>query len=99
METTTRALWASRVREWRSSGKTAAEFAAARGLNAATLKWWSSEFNRPRPSTPPVVEVQLGTTSIASALEVLLPGGSSIRVPRDFDEATLRRLLAVLEDR
>jgi hypothetical protein len=98
MERATRATWASRVREWRASGKPAAEFAATRGINASTLKWWSSELSGPR-STPPVVEVSLGAASEVAELEVRLVGGASIRVPRNFDEETLRRLLGVLEGR
>jgi hypothetical protein len=87
------------VREWRASGKSAAEFAASRRINANTLKWWSSELSRATSLSPPVVEVSLGAASEANELEVRLAGGASIRVPRGFDEETLRRLLGVLEGR
>ena len=37
------AEWAATVAEWKRSGKTAREFAGPRGLEAATLLWWSSQ--------------------------------------------------------
>lgn len=99
MERATRATWAERVREWRASGKTAAEFAATRRINANTLRWWSSELNRTTRAKPAVVEVTLEAASEGEELELRLNSGASIRVPRGFDEATLRRLLGVLEGR
>jgi len=99
MERATRATWVERVREWRASGKSAAEFAATRRINANTLKWWSSELNRTTSPLPPVVEVSLGGASESSELELHLKDGANIRVPRGFDEETLRRLLGVLEGR
>lgn len=38
--------WRRLVRAWKESGELAAKFAAARGLCANTLRWWSSELNR-----------------------------------------------------
>lgn len=46
-----------------------------------------------------MVEVSLGAASETAELELRLNSGASIRVPRDFDEDTLRRLLGVLEGR
>ena len=96
----TRATWESRVREWKRSGLTAADYAEREGLNASTLSWWSSELSRAALSVsrPPVVEVMVAQRS-ASALEVVLPSGLKVAVPVGFDEATLGRLLTVLEDR
>lgn len=37
----TRARWQRLVTAWRRSGKTAAEFAGARGIVESTLRWWS----------------------------------------------------------
>jgi hypothetical protein len=38
--------WSSLVRQWGSSGKSAAEFAAERGVSALRLQWWGSELRR-----------------------------------------------------
>lgn len=96
----TRETWAARVREWKRSGLTAADYAEREGLNPRTLSWWSSELGRSTLAIarPPVVEVMLAQRS-ASGLELILPSGMKIAVPVDFDEATLGRLLTVLEKR
>jgi len=39
--TSTEAAWAERVREWRSSGKTAEAFAEGRQFAASTLRYWA----------------------------------------------------------
>lgn len=39
----TAAVWAERVREWRSSGQSGARFAAAHGLAESTLRWWARQ--------------------------------------------------------
>ena len=96
----TRETWAARVREWKRSGLTAADYAEREGINASTLTWWSSELGRAALaiSRPPVVEVMVAQRS-ASLLEVVLPSGVKIAVPVGFDEGTLGRLLTVLGER
>jgi transposase len=97
----TRATWAARVRDWKRSGLTADDYAEREGLKAGTLLWWSSQLNRsPAPtSRPPVVEVTVAGGRAESALEVTLASGARVTVPVGFDEATLVRLLTVLEAR
>ena len=99
----TRETWAARVGEWKRSGLTAAEFAERQGLNASTLTWWSSQLGRSALaiSRPPVVEVMVAprAADASSSLEVVLASGVRVAVPIGFDEATLGRLLTVLEDR
>jgi len=85
----TRETWAERVRDWKRSGMTAAEYAERKGLKAGTLKWWSSQLNRTTPATsrPPVVEVTVAPTRAESSLEVVLVSGVQLAVPVGFDEA------------
>jgi transposase len=97
----TRETWAARVRDWKRSGLTAADYAEREGLSAGTLRWWSSRLGRLAPArTPPVVEVTFAQGPVvASSLEVVLVGGARVVVPVGFDETTLARLLTVLEGR
>jgi len=98
----TREACAARVREWKRSGLTAAEYAEREGLNASTLTWWSSQLGRSAlaMSRPPVVEVMVAPRAdAASSLEVVLSSGVRVAVPIGFDEVTLGRLLTVLEGR
>jgi transposase len=96
----TRETWAARVREWKRSGLTAADYAEREGFNASTLTWWSSRLGPSAlvPRTPPVLEVVMSTRpGQARSLEVVLESGVRVAVPIGFDEPTLRRLLSVLE--
>ena len=40
MGRSTREEWAARVAQWKSSGRTAAEFASEVGVSARSLSWW-----------------------------------------------------------
>ena len=48
----TAADWATRVKDWEASGKTAQEFCAGRPFRAKNLVWWSSHFRRKGAVTP-----------------------------------------------
>ncbi len=83
--------------EWRKSGLPAWQYAERCGLNLRTLEKWAARVKRER-GRPPVVEVKVPPPTRAPSLEVVV-GGWRVVVPADFDEAALRRLLAVLEGR
>ena len=40
--TQTETKWSERVREWRASGQSAAQFVEGRGFEASTLQYWAS---------------------------------------------------------
>lgn len=95
----TRETWAARVRDWKRSGLTAADYAEREGFNANTLTWWSSRLGLSALTrTPPVLEFVMSTRpEQARSLEVVLESGVRVTVPIGFDEPTLRRVLSVLE--
>jgi hypothetical protein len=43
MKDTTRAMWLTRIEEWRRSGKTAEEFAEGQPFSGGTLTWRASQ--------------------------------------------------------
>lgn len=43
--------WAELVEEWRASGRTAREFAAAHGVADSALRYWSSRLSQRKPPT------------------------------------------------
>jgi transcriptional regulator with XRE-family HTH domain len=103
MERGTRAKWAARVRQWRSSGLTASEFAQKVGINAATLRWWSSRL-KTRPSdeggvVSPLTFVEMAGAVGRDPIEVVLGSGIRLLIPVDFDAAAVGRLLDVLAER
>jgi transposase len=44
--------WATRVKDWQASGKTAQEYCAGRPFKAKNLVWWSSHFRRKAAADP-----------------------------------------------
>lgn len=95
--------WASIVAEWNASGQSAREFAASRGVKAATLSWWcirlrsmpaSSE--SPKPAT--FTEVRVATRSPSEGrIELVARSGHVIRVQGSVDPVALRALLEAVE--
>jgi hypothetical protein len=64
---------------------------------------WRRRLQQRAADTPAVVPVQVVADATpapaqGSALEVVLADGRAVRVAPGFDAATLRRLLAVLEE-
>ena len=78
-------------------------FCARHGLATASFYNWRRVLERRVAEQPAFVPVQVVADATpagqASALEVLLLDGRTVRVPPGFDAATLRQLLAVLEGR
>jgi hypothetical protein len=99
--TAAREQWRERVAQWRSSGQTAREFAARRGIKASTLSHWAWRLGRESDGgaalahVPTMIEVH--ARPVTDRFEIEL-GGRRIRVPASFDSDALRRLLAALEE-
>jgi hypothetical protein len=69
-------------------------------LASASFYAWRRVLERRAAEQPTFVPVQVvadATPTQASALEVVLLGGRTVRIAPGFDAATLRRLLTVLE--
>jgi hypothetical protein len=93
--------WRRWLSQWRASGLSVRAFCAQHGLADANFYRWRRVLERRAREQPAFVPVQIvGDTPPpqASALELLLPDGRGVRVAPGFDEATLRRLLAVLQE-
>jgi hypothetical protein len=111
----TEETWGKRIERWAESGLTAKEFAAEIGVNAGTLMQWkyrlAAKARRPiavaeRPKAEAVfVEVKPGAQAEPaspdpqSPFELILTNGAVLRIPAQFDVATLRRLLDVMVTR
>ena len=75
-------------------------FCARHRLAPASFYAWRRVLQQRAAEKPTFVPVQVladATPAPASALEVVLLDGRTVRVAPGFDAATLRRLLAVLE--
>jgi transposase-like protein len=102
------------LRQWQGSGLSIRAFCRKHNLAEPSFYAWRRTLAERDPAARPVQQptpsrrreqgrvsplfVPLRVTASASVLEVVL-GGRVVRVPAGFDPATLRQLLAVLEER
>jgi hypothetical protein len=110
MARTPREVWAKRVERWRASDLTAKEFAAEIGVNDRTLTYWKWILGKEAAARPPArrrrggedvvkfTELAVEPTALMSGspIEIVVEQGLVIRVDRQFDEDTLRRVLGVV---
>jgi len=100
MATGAREVWSKRVAQWKSSGVTAAEFARRHKVSEASLKWWSWKLGaaRKKTSVSPLTFVEMTAPARREAIELVV-GAVQIRVPAEFDETALGKVLDVVERR
>ena len=100
-------FWRRMLRQWRRSGLSVRAFCAQQGLSEPSFYAWRRTLADRDPPAPAFVPVTLlpeptarltPDAAASTGLELLLPGGRVLRVGAAFDEPTLRRLLAVLEE-
>ena len=91
------------INQWRASGLSVPAFCTRYDLTPASFYYWRRVLERRAAKEPaafvPVQVVADAVPAQASALEVVLTDGRTVRVAPGFDAATLRQLLAVLEGR
>lgn len=94
--------WAERISQWRASGLSGREFAARVGVKESTLRYWkwmlAHERRRDAVHTTPAF-VEIAGLVDGGRFEIIFGSGVRLLVPLSFEEATLRRLLEVLEGR
>lgn len=107
-------FWRTMLRQWRRSGLSVRDFCAERELSEPNFYTWrrtiaerDRQARRRRQGDrhgtravgqPVFVPVHVVEPTAPPALEVVLGGGHLVRVPADFDAATLRQLLAILQE-
>ena len=102
MARASREVWSKRVAQWKASGLTAAEFARRHKVVAGSLKWWSWQLGAARRkssvSMSPLTFVEMTGAVQREGIELVI-GAIQVRVPADFDEEALGKVLDVLERR
>ncbi len=103
------AKWAKRVARLEKSGVSVRTFAAREGLKPGSLSFWKWKLAQreggrsggARVAALRFVELTTAPpvpSAAATAFEVLLRSGRTVRVPGGFDAAELARLVGVLEE-
>jgi transposase len=97
--------WRDRIQHWQQSGLSVRAFCERHGLATPSFYAWRRTLAQRNAVVPAFVAVQLTPDDDADApaaatggLEVVLASGRRLRVAPGFDSATLRQLLAVLEE-
>ena len=93
--------WRCRVQQWQDSGLSVRAFCDRYGLAEPTFYAWRRALRRRAEAAGTFIPVRVAAEeepAPAGAVEVVLAGGRCLRVRPGFDPATLRHLLAVLEE-
>lgn len=92
--------WRRWIHQWRNSGMSVRAFCARHDLAQPSFYAWRREIQQRDAAAAfvPVHVVRDDESVPTSHFEVVLPGGRTLRVTPGFDPATLRQLLAVLEE-
>jgi hypothetical protein len=93
--------WRRCIAQWRPSGLSVRAFCDRHGLATPSFCACRRTLHQRAADTPAFVAVQVvadATPAPATTLEVVLGDGLIVRVAPGFDAATLRRLLAVLQE-
>lgn len=107
MDLTTPEQWTALLHQWERSGQTVKAFAERHGVNVSTFYAWRKRLAPSAPSTtlalvaPRFVELQATAAAPAARsrapFELLLRNGRLLRIPVEFDEGALAKLLVVVE--
>lgn len=100
MTKTSEDRWRALIAAQEKSGLSVRAFAASQGLAPATMYWWRCRL-RERPATlVPVAIINrddcpVRESTVREPFELVL-GSMTLRIPPDFDEQHLRRLVRAL---
>src|SRR6516225_5222876 len=91
--------WRQWITAWQASGLSVRGFCARHGLAEPSFYAWRKKLTRRDAAAPAFVPVQVVPDEAgAGGVTVVLAGGRTVRVSPGFDAATLRRVVAVLEE-
>jgi transposase-like protein len=93
--------WRRWIHLWQKSGLSVRDFCTRHDLTQPSFYAWRREIQHRDAATVSFVPIQVvpdEQPAPTSRFEVVLAGGRTLRVPPNFDAATLRQLLAVLEE-
>ena len=92
--------WRRWIQQWQHSGLSVWAFCARHDLAEPSFYAWRRQLQQRQAPSPflPVRVVPDEEPAAAGSVEVVVAGGRRVRVAPGFDPATLRQLLAVLEE-
>ena len=98
-----RLFWQQHIIDWQQSGLSQAEYTRRHDLTIKSFSYYKRRYGQTdesvQPSTPAMVPVVLKDNEhepSQSGIRLVTPQGFRLELTSDFDQMTLRRLLAVL---
>jgi hypothetical protein len=97
-------FWRKTIRRWRTSGLSVRAYCQQCGLPEANFHAWRRTLAArdaealPFAAVGVLPEAASGVAAASAALELVLANRRMLRIDPGFDEATLRRLLPLLEE-
>jgi transposase len=92
--------WRRLMQLWKNSGLTVRAFCARHHITQPNFYAWRRELQQ-RDAAATFVPIRVMTDdqpTPSTPIEILLAGGRSLRITPGFDPATLRQLLALLQE-
>jgi hypothetical protein len=91
------AEWRGRLESWDASGLSLRAFAMREGLNVHSLWTWKKRLRGIATPATAFASVVVNRSSVqAGVFELVVRDGMALRIPADFDEASLARLVSLL---
>ncbi len=92
--------WASRVRDWKRSGKSLRAFTEGKPFKASTLRWWATELRKSVDPTSDIRMLAVRPVPRVAALPSLVVevGDARVVVAKGFDPTLLRDVVASLRE-
>ena len=97
------ARWMAHVQQWRESGLGKTRYCRENGLALSTFQYWVTKSGPSSggesASIPALVPLSFTFASKSPSIGLMVSNRYAMDIPANFDEATLARLLSVLESR
>lgn len=96
-----RDYWRQQIKTWKRSGLSQKQYCRSRSLALSTFCYWKRRLNNQQPATPKFYPLAIPASPQEPTEEglVLLVGPKQfqVQVKNDFSPATLKKLIATLE--
>ena len=89
-------VWAQRLGRYRRSSLTVRAFCQAENVSVPSFYQWKKKLAQAdAPRTPAFVPVELSAQG-GDDLDLVLPGGATLKIPAKIDDASMRRVIAAV---
>lgn len=96
-----RDYWRQQIKNWKRSGLSQKQYCRSRSLALSTFCYWKRRLNTQEPATPKFYPLAIPASPMEpseTGLTLLVgPKQFQVQIKKDFSPATLKKLIATLE--